>query len=300
MSLSSFKMNVSDVRTFSQKSTRGNNDSTNKVRERVLLHLYTLPQSYPDYLDHPEYGPEWCSLYQSWHDAIKTMAIKTGVPEYTSVDFVLKAGLRNHYDLDVFYGTLSGPLCRKMEFKYGTTQIAKLPQILSLFASYPLFDETYDTFWYDRYLDRYIACDPGITVIKPVRDLYLKQVTNFQHKNKPFFEQLRVREPHFKAEKKKVVDDSIADFLDTYGAKANLALLADKLSASQDKNYLLCEKGVFHLERVANEILPLTYLGIKNKNTIQVMRGTTLYNLLLRWRNRKGILVPAWQISVKP
>ena len=285
-------MDVIDVRTFSQKSTRGNNDSTNKVRERVLLHLYTLPQSF---LDHPEYGVEWRSLYQSWHDAIKTVALKTGVPDYSSVDFVLKAGLRNHYDMEVIYGTT----CRKIEFKYGTTRIAKLPQILSLFANYPLFDETYDTFWYDRYLDRYIACDPGITVSKPARDLYLKEVMNFQHKNKPFFEQLRAREPHFKAEKKKVVDDSIADFLDTYGAKVNLALLADKLSASQDKNYLLCENGVFHLERVANEILPLTFLGIKNKNTLQAMRGTTLYNLLLRWRNRKGILVPAWQISVK-
>lgn len=289
-------MNVSDIQTFFQKSTRGNNDATNKIRERVLVNLYHLPQSY---LDHPLHGVEWRRLYKSWRDAIHRLAELTGVPPYTSIEFELKAGMRNHYDIDVLYRG-EEVTSRKVEFKYGTTKIAKLPQFLSLFANYPLFDETYDTFWYDFYLDKYRACDPGLTLAKPERDLYLKEVMNFQNKVKPFFDQLRTREVFFKAEKKKVVDESIADYLKTHGEKVDLDVFADKMEVSQGgKNYLLCEDGIFHLERVAHEVLPMAYEGIKNQNVLQVSRGNTLYNMLLRWRNRKGILVPAWQISQK-
>ena len=32
-------------------------------------------------------------------------------------------------------------------------------------------------------------------------------------------------------------------------------------------------------------------------NVIEVKSGLSIYNLLLRWRNHKGILNPAWQIS---
>lgn len=288
-------MNVSHVQMFFQKSTRSDNDSTNKIRERVLLNLYTLPRSY---LVHPTYGENWKKLYQSWRQCLETMATQTGVPDYTSIDFVLKAGMRNHYDIEVIYRGDEDHI-RKVEFKYGATQIAKLPQILSLFANYPLFEETYDTFWYDRYLDQYMACDPGITVSKPARDLYLKEVMNFQNKTKPFFDKLRTRENFFKAEKKKVVDDSIAEFLAAYGSEVNLVALADKMVSQGDKNYILCTNGTFYLERVAHETVPMVYHGIKNRNTLQVTRGTILYNMLLRWRNRKGILVPAWQIGLK-
>ena len=43
----------------------------------------------------------------------------------------------------------------------------------------------------------------------------------------------------------------------------------------------------------------MTFHGIRNGNVIEVQSGPTLYRLLLRWRNHKGILNPAWQISMK-
>jgi hypothetical protein len=44
----------------------------------------------------------------------------------------------------------------------------------------------------------------------------------------------------------------------------------------------------------------LEYKGIKNNNTIVVEDVERLqeYHLLLRWKNHKGVLNPAWQISL--
>jgi hypothetical protein len=44
----------------------------------------------------------------------------------------------------------------------------------------------------------------------------------------------------------------------------------------------------------------LEYKGIKNENTIVVddLEQKQEYHLLLRWKNHKGVLNPAWQISL--
>lgn len=38
---------------------------------------------------------------------------------------------------------------------------------------------------------------------------------------------------------------------------------------------------------------------IKNGNILELKTSNNIYRLLLRWRNHKGILNPAWQISMK-
>jgi hypothetical protein len=44
----------------------------------------------------------------------------------------------------------------------------------------------------------------------------------------------------------------------------------------------------------------LEYKGVKNNNTIVVedVEQVQEYHLLLRWKNHKGVLNPAWQISL--
>jgi predicted secreted protein len=46
----------------------------------------------------------------------------------------------------------------------------------------------------------------------------------------------------------------------------------------------------------------IKFHSIKNGNTIVLQSAanpSTTFHLLLRWRNHKGILNPAWQISLK-
>jgi hypothetical protein len=117
----------------------------------------------------------------------------------------------------------------------------------------------------------------------------------------PFFSQLKAREPFFKKEKFQVVNESITDYLNQYGAQLDLLAFAEKIRRTQtDKIYMLWSDERFYIDKILdNEMACMNEISIKNGNVIEVKSGGTIYNLLLRWRNHKGILNPAWQISKK-
>ena len=65
---------------------------------------------------------------------------------------------------------------------------------------------------------------------------------------------------------------------------------------------MMWHNNKFNIERMMAQTKvnnTLKYIGIKNNNTILVKSENYMYELLLRWRNHKGILNPAWQIKVK-
>lgn len=289
-------MSVSDIQTFFYTSTRSENDATNKIREKCLLSLCEPPKAY---LEHPDYGRNWAHVSPAWNDILKKLADTTGITDYQSIQIKLKGGRKFNYDAEVMYKG-SNTIIRHIDFKNGETSIAKIPQILSLQAKFDLFAETYDKFWYEHYLDKYIGCDDGIALSKPPLPLYLKRVTRVKCKGSPFFEKLSEREFFFQNEKNDVVNASITDYLTRYGHTINLPLLTEKIRSTQNgKYYILWNEGAFHMDWLHEEEMgQLTYLTIKNGNVIQVKSGNTIYNLLLRWRNHKGILNPAWQISM--
>ena len=174
-----------------------------------------------------------------------------------------------------------------------------MPQFLSLQAKAELFHETYDKFWYETYLDRYLACDAGLTETKPSLETYLKCVTKTSYSVTPFFAKLKERELIFQAEKNEVVNQSITDYLTTHGSTIHLSAFSEKVQSTQrDKIYLLWSNDRFYMDRV-DTTEPMTFHGIRNGNVLEVKSGNTIYSLLLRWRNHKGILNPAWQISMK-
>jgi len=192
-------MSVTDILTFFKSSTRNENDATNKKREDIL-HLFSNPPK--EYLEHPEFGNYWKIIQKEWNEAIKKIGVENSVPEYTSIKILKKGGRKFNYDADILYynGTVIVAQI-KLELKYGGTCIDELPQFLSLQAKTGLFSETYDKFWYEHYLDKYIACDVGITLPKPSLDLYLKNVISTKYSINPFFLQLKDRESFFQNEK---------------------------------------------------------------------------------------------------
>lgn len=289
---------VADIEAFFTTSSRNQNDATNKVREKVLKVICHPPQAF---LEHETYGQSWRTVHQAWNDALKRIATETGILEYTSTQIRVRGGRGFNYDADVTYFSQYGTTNRKIEFKNGGTNIGDLPQFLSLQAKIPLFEETYDSFWYEKYLDKYLACDAEITEPKPERDLYLKKVTSTVYTIAPFFAQLKSRELFFQKEKNEVVNASITDYLATYGHTINREAFSEKVKATQtDKIYLLWSNGTFHIDKVVEqEMTEMTFHSIKNGNILELQSGQTIYGLLLRWRNHKGILNPAWQISMK-
>jgi len=293
---------VSDIETFFRPSERGSNDATNKLRERILLLLPNVPTAY---LEDPTYGASWRTVRDSWEVVIGTIATQTAVPAYTSYELEAKGGRGFHYDLDIsFYDGTSLVAKRKVEFKYGGRTIQELPQFLSLQVRKGLLPMSYDRFYYENYLDRYLATDAGITEPKPSLPDYLRYVSHTKYSVHRFFEQIKQRETECaRTTKSRIVNESIRVYLELHGRTINIHEFMKKVKETQeDKIYVLWSNERFHTDRLTpSEMSMSTFDTIRNGNTI-VLRsgsGTTTYHLLLRWRNHKGILNPAWQIKMK-
>ncbi len=294
-------MNVSSITTFFAKSTRSKNDATNKIRDALLEILSSPPK---EFMEDAEHGEKWRIVQEAWNSALQKVATLTGIPTYSSIQVKKMAGRSYNYDAECKYfqdSELVGT--RKLEFKFGGAKIDDLPQFLSLQANTKYFTESYAKFYYEKYLDSYIACDPEITEAKPSLDTYLKIVTSTSYSIHPLFKQLKERESVAKKEKARIVNASITDYLKTIGATVNCEEISEKFLGSQkDKYYLFWnpKTKTFALDYLTEDVMKnLSFDSIHKGNKIVLTSGTNFYNLLLRWRNHKGILNPAWQISLK-
>jgi hypothetical protein len=151
-------------------------------------------------------------------------------------------------------------------------------------------------------LDAYLAIDPEITLPKPPREEYLQNVIKTNYDCSPFFAQLKARELTLQKEKNKVVNQSITEYLTRNASMIHLDAFSEKVKETQsEKSYVLWSKGKFYLDSIApQEMTNLQFQSVKNGNVVLVKsESNTVYSLLLRWRNHKGILNPAWQISMK-
>ena len=294
---------VSDISTFFSLSTREKNDNINTIRENILDIVLDPPK---EYLSDEKFGKFWDIVKKAFNDALKTLAEKTDIPEYTSIKIKPKGGRNSHYDKEIIYYQENKILgTRKVEFKNGGRRISHLPQFLSLQVKFGLIEETYDKFYYENYIDKYISCDPLLTTSskKPSLEVYLKSVTKTDLKVAPlFFSELQNRELFFQKEKKSVVNLSITDYLTKYGASIDIKPFYEKVKKTQgEKHFLLWSDEKFYLDTFSDEEISkdMTFDSIKNGNSIEIKSGKVIYSLLLRWRNHKGILNPAWQISMK-
>jgi hypothetical protein len=183
-------MNVSSITHFFQASSRAGNDAANKVREDLLAMVAAPPASF---LEDPEFGESWRKLQTAWNESLAKIARETRIPEYTHFQATKKAGRGFHYDFDVDYFHGETMVAnRKIEFKYGATNIGNLPQFLSLqVKAFHVFPESYDKFYYEKYLDHYLECDKDITIKKPDLEQYLALVSKTEYKAHPFFQQLK-------------------------------------------------------------------------------------------------------------
>lgn len=290
---------ASDIIVFSAKASRANNDAINKLRERILETALNMPAEFATDLVH---GSKWNDLTTKLNAFLKTLCTEP----YSSVKMTLKGGRGYHYDADIIYLNPAGETVttRKLEFKYGASTIAKLPQFLSLQACNPVVitGTTYDSYFYQNFLDAYIAADAGITVPKPESAEYLTLVKNTNEACHPFFAQLKARESTNKTAKNKVVNDSIAAYLEAYVGNIDIPALTTKFRETQiGKHYALWSGNAFHYDCISDaELTGLVVDSISKTGNTVILRAGALceYKLLLRWRNHKGILNPAWQIAM--
>ena len=304
---------VEDIQYFTKSSKgqgREKNDSSNKKREEILLHLFNT--GLPEFETDPQHGSAWKKLNTEFRAIISQIAVRYNLPADNPATITKKAGRGQHKDFVIQFTDSEGRVVEvSMEFKFGANCIAGLPEFLNTPADKKFVDNFYASYYYKNYVPQLHALYK-ISEPIPTEEEYVKHI----HKNTASIKWLkaldaadRLDSPNRKNKKmdgplKKQLDilakQSITEYLDL--VKVDLAALTAEFQQTQeDKNFVCYKDGKFYLDFFhPNELTAARYLPVKNGNTLVIESGipTTQHHLLLRWKNHNGILFPAWQIKL--
>ena len=275
---------------------RKTNGQKNEMRERIIEMLPNLPEQYVK-------DSQWCELRDKFMNAIRNFS---PYPNYT-FRISRKGGRKSSYDFDfVFMNTDTfETTTRKIEFKNSNTStIDKIPQIYQKpCKTTNIFADNIDlfpTYYYKNGLSQYCKTDNTLCQPLPTLEEYVKKCVPVKSTD-PFFVEIKSRVKSFVDEKNAIVNSTIADYIQLCIGSVQLDKVSDILRQTQtDKTYLLWNYNTleFHIDQIPNEELVITRVSETTKNTIVFQANKYKYHFLLRWKNGKGILNPAWQVSL--
>ena len=238
----------------------------------------------------PEYGQGWIELEKSFREGVESLGSEGPIT-------VKRMGGRKHnYDFLVTRGEE-----HKVEFKFGGLSVDSLPEYFNPAADKPFHSMLYASFFYKNYLPQ-IAALCGVDL--PSEDVYMKAI----HKNTSkleFFEALKRCEenPEIAQRKSTIVNESITAFLQAEMNNTNLAALTEEFQRSQSgKKFMIFNSGKFYHDKIdETELIATGVKEIRNGNVLVIRSANpkTEHHMLLRWKNHKGVLFPAWQISMR-
>jgi len=280
------------------KGGRGKNDANNKLRENILLDI--SEEKIPEvFYEDETYGEKWIHIRDEFIPKLKGLC-----PEkFDSYKMTKKGERKFNYDFSVDYYDSEKIVysIEKLEFKFGAKSIHLHPQIYQKNTNWDIQDKQYHDYFYDHGLPHILALDPQSPPIIE-RELYNKLVMNTNPKCHPFFEYLRRAEELESVKRKAIVKKTIADYLKEYGPAINLEKFGKTMMETQSgKQYVLYDptSKKFYLDRADFSVDSLVFGGVVKNNTIVVNSGKYKFGLLLRWKNRQGVLHTAWQVSLK-
>lgn len=303
---------------FNRKLGRNNNDANNKKRECILENILNIDDTHC-YLCDLAFGKKWKFLQNAFEKFLDDQFKKhnNGL-SYNRINITKKAGRGYNYDFVVeYFDTLGNTIWTipEFEFKNGRS-ISSSPQILSI----PLNNSntsfknsmSYSEFFHQHFLEKVCACFEYSSTI-PSLEHYKKYVGNTKYTIHPMFQHMKTHENTLtqclKKQRDMLVAKSISEYLEQYHSNFDTGQLTSKLLSSQSqKKFVFWDGQQFSSETLSKESLTLTgeytLLKDRKKNYFHTISCMTLnnsrINCLLRWRNHKGILNPALQISFRP
>lgn len=266
------------------------NDANNAVREATMVGLINGT------LTDPAYDALRAEL-ALW---LATKRTELGLPPDAPASAVRRGGRKYNWDFDL---TLGG-IVLKVEFKYGSTSVASLPEFFNPAANKDFHHgESYARFFFEHTLPQVCAIY-GVPITMSAGE-YVTRVHGTSKKPPLFsalYEAERLGTAAQKAHKKALVDHSIETWLRLVKDKTDLDAITAAFQTSQGgKHFLLCSNGKFFSDRIEPEELIVTGVtGVRLDKYLELSsaRPGTGFALLLRWKNHAGILYPAWQISM--
>ena len=288
---------LEDINLFVQSgagSGRNTNDKNNKKREAILAGLFN--GQFIDFLA----DDRWSSLKVKFQEALNKIAEAAQLSPPFVMTLVEKGGRGYNYD---FLVTINGKQFH-VEFKSGGTSVTDIPEYFNPAADKPFHSELYARFFYQNYLPSIVALKPDIGPL-PSEEVYLAEIHKNSSKNE-FFKKLddaNDTDTLFYKQKSVIVKASIKAFLELQSANTNLALITAEFQRSQEnKWFLLYSGGVFRHDQIKpEELVASSVTGIRNGNKLVIQSAApgTRHEMLLRWKNHLGVLLPAWQIDMK-
>jgi hypothetical protein len=254
-----------------------------------------MKRTHPYFTD-KTYGSKWQKLKKEWLIIIKKLCNS----EFDSFETIRMGGRKNSLDFKVNYiKDKKIILTKSLEFKFNAESISKIPQILQVYEASLEQTESYSSFYYDNYIKKYIETDTSLCDVEiPDKETYMKLVKKNDYNCHKFFKECYEKESNNKNMKFDVVNESIKKYIEKYGKSFNISKLKEYLDKSQNgKIYILWDLEKFHIDECVYN--PNEKLTIKETthNCIKVKQNKIIFSLLLRWKNHKGILLPAYQIS---
>jgi hypothetical protein len=285
---------------FEKCKDRNNNDKNNNIRENILLNINDKIFC-QDYFKDKIYGEKWTNIKNKWNNFLYSLM---GQKVYDKITISKKGGRIFNFDFELKYIFKNKIINTfNIEFKFNSKSIESLPQILNLPESADILrGNSYGKFFYQNYLNSILKIRSlYFTDIKINETEYLKNVYQNNYNKHPLFLKLKVLEQvdeDFKNKKKIIVDNSIKEFLNKFYREINLEKILNLMIIQDQKLFALwdCEVENFKLQKIFTQG-DIVCCGIKNNNTIVIKIGTSYFDLLLRWKNHKGVLYPAWQIK---
>lgn len=306
---------IEDIAYFVGTNSRAENDMANKVREDILLSLYS---DFPEqYFTDTTYGHIWTDIRNKFKTVIDLLFLSDSdnksVSEsdnktFANVIVEKKAGMSHNYDFVVSYVDENNSVLKqiKLEFKNNNTSVDKLPQILELFdkdmstdGKYKMTPYTYAEYYYDEYLDDYLATDDTITEKKPELDVYLRHVRDIKYKH-PFFRNLYESKGKSSKQKQQIVNNSISNYLKDYAPEFDFKEIEKKLKESQtNKIFLFWDGNKFIIDKIDIEEIEIADIINIGEKYIDLNVNGLQYNIRLRfnWGNNNGVANPRWKFT---
>ena len=290
-----------DIMVFITDNSKADNDSFNKIREFIIANIFLTPENY---FSDPEFGHLWTSLKNKLQATFHSLS---NLP-YETISIQQKGGMTYNYDFLVEFKDSNNLTVEsfKVEFKNNNSNVKDLAQFLELYdkdckAKFQLFDYSYSEFYYDNFLDGYLAIDGNSSVEKPDKETYLKHVYDIKYKH-PFFRHLYENKTNNKKIKDTLVELSRTQFLTTYAPQFKFDKITEKIKESQtNKIFLLWDKNEFHLQTL--DVANINITGIKSntikKSCFDIQVDNFMYNIRVRlnWGNNNGVANPRWKFT---
>lgn len=310
-------ISIDDINLFvrtSKGNGRGNNDINNRKRERILC---LLPQIQNTKYQHYINDERWRLLRDKFMEILTVLANNI---EFDKVTVVSKGGRTHNFDFIVSYyvDNKCVYMIDEVEFKNGTKSLySGVPQLVSLQVNsqYGVFTRNsglYDDIFYQNHLEHILQLYVNENIVVPsipTLEEYKKLVKSENAKVHIMFDMMKKNEKYVAAEKSLLVDKSIEEYLKQISVDdIDFDLIQEKINKTQgNKIYIMWDGYDFFIDNVKKDELTLNRKfslkdgrnGLANTLVLHTNDDCKSWECLLRWKNHKGILNPAWQIKLK-